>query len=355
MTRSSSPDAGMRTLLIAPGTVPSHGGIQAVSNLSWLALSELGPVEALILGEANSVHRQAVFCTQSKWQLALAAFLQHYSARCVVVQHIGLLKLLPLIRGFRGEVNLFLHGIEAWRPHGCLTRYMLHRVDHFFSNSWFTWNRFVSYHPNLGERKHTVVPLGIGSPHSGGTMELGTRSALILGRLSTGENYKGHQQLISVWPRVRSAVRGAELWVAGDGNLRPSLERLAHEVGVSGSVRFFGRVTEEEKYRLLTASRCLTMPSTGEGFGLVYLEAMRLGRPCLVSNSDAGREVVNPPEAGLAVDVTNPIALSDAVVRLLTEGEEWQRWSVAARRRYESQFTAIHFQERLKAAVTGGD
>ena len=76
-----------------------------------------------------------------------------------------------------------------------------------------------------------------------------------------------------------------------------------------------------------------------------------MGRPCLVSTLDAGREVVNPPEAGLAVDPENSVALSDAVVRLMTPGTEWDGWSVGARRRYEAGFTADAFQKRLLSAL----
>ena len=93
------------------------------------------------------------------------------------------------------------------------------------------------------------------------------------------------------------------------------------------------------------------MPSRADGFGLVYLEAMRLGRPCLVSTLDAGREVVNPPEAGLAADPDNPHDLAEAICRLLTPGPDWGIWSRQARVRYESRFTARHFQERLIAAL----
>jgi glycosyltransferase involved in cell wall biosynthesis len=108
-------------------------------------------------------------------------------------------------------------------------------------------------------------------------------------------------------------------------------------VGVGGQVRFFGVVSEEEKQRLLRQSRCLALPSRGEGFGLVY--------------HDAGREVIAPPEAGIAVDPADTHGLANAVVELLTPGAEWQRQSENARRRYEENFTAAHFQQRLLDAV----
>jgi glycosyltransferase involved in cell wall biosynthesis len=117
-------------------------------------------------------------------------------------------------------------------------------------------------------------------------------------------------------------------------------------------VRFFGAVSEAGKEELLARCRCLAMPSRGEGFGLVYLEAMRMGRPCLVSNDDAGREVVNPPQAGLAVNLGDPQLLSRAIVELLTPGARWESWSAQARLRYETQFTAEHFRQRLLSAFS---
>jgi glycosyltransferase involved in cell wall biosynthesis len=146
-------------------------------------------------------------------------------------------------------------------------------------------------------------------------------------------------------------VPGAELWIAGDGDLRPDLERLARKVGVSNVVRFYGHISDGEKECLIERCRCVALPSAGEGFGLVYLEAMRMGRPCLVSTVDAGREVVCPPEAGLAVNPGEPAAIASAIARLLTSGAEWEQWSEQARRRYAAHFTREHFHQRLLSAL----
>jgi glycosyltransferase involved in cell wall biosynthesis len=114
-------------------------------------------------------------------------------------------------------------------------------------------------------------------------------------------------------------------------------------------------VSEAEKQRLLRQSRCLVLPSRGEGFGLVYLEAMRLGRPCLSSIHDAGQEVIAPPQSGLAVEPGNARALAEAVAELLSADCNWQQWSSNAKRRYEAEFTAAHFQRRLADAVLEAD
>jgi glycosyltransferase involved in cell wall biosynthesis len=71
----------------------------------------------------------------------------------------------------------------------------------------------------------------------------------------------------------------------------------------------------------------------------------------LVSSVDAGQEIINPPEAGLAVHPDNIDEVADATRRLLTRGPEWDRFSERAQRRYEGRFTAAHFQQRLLQAL----
>jgi phosphatidylinositol alpha-1,6-mannosyltransferase len=147
----------------------------------------------------------------------------------------------------------------------------------------------------------------------------------------------------------------AELWIVGGGDLRAELEQMTVSLGLSEKVRFFGAVPDERKAELLARCRALALPSAGEGFGLVYLEAMRVGRPCLVSTLDAGAEVVNPPEAGLAADLTDPAGLCDAILRLLGAGSGWHEMARRARQRYDVSFTGAHFQQRLvNALVSSG-
>jgi phosphatidylinositol alpha-1,6-mannosyltransferase len=283
--------------------------------------------------------------------MLLAALGRRWEARRLCFWHVGLLKLAPLLRSAHARKFLFLHGIEVWRPFGGVTRLLLDRVDHFLANSEFTWRRFLEFNPQFARRPHTVVPLGWGEAEPAAPPPDTAPAALMLGRMVRAEDYKGHRELIAAWPRVLSRVPDARLWVVGDGDLRPHLEAQAAKLGLTEAVRFFGRVSEEAKRDLLTRCRCLALPSRAEGFGLVYLEAMRLGRPCLVSDRDAGREVVNPPEAGLAANTDDPAILADCVCRLLGAGPEWQTWSHNARRRYESRFTREHFQQRLVQAI----
>ncbi len=272
----------------------------------------------------------------------------------MLIAGVAVLGLVPLFRAPGARVVLFLHGIEAWRRRDWLTRRLLRRVHLFLSNSEHTWRRFVACNLELGATAHQVVPLGIGAVEGvAPEAPASVPAALMLGRLLRAEDYKGHREMIAAWPFVLRRMPDAELWIAGDGDLRPELERLVARLGLRDRARFWGRVSEGQKERLLGQARSLVLPSRGEGFGLVYAEAMRAGRPCLVSTVDGGREVVNPPEAGLAAPPDSPEALADAACRLMTPGEAWDAWSARARLRYERRFTADHFGRRLLAALNG--
>jgi phosphatidylinositol alpha-1,6-mannosyltransferase len=320
------------------------GGVQNSGREAWEGIVDQIGKESIdaVYYESGTSKARAVFRVISRCR----------RPQLVLVWHLRLLRLLPFIDHSRARVVLFLHGIEAWRKHDPLTHLLLKRVDLLLTNSDHTWERFLRSNPAFQNAAHRTVHLGAGSL-------LGDVPpppchppvVLMVGRLNAGENYKGHRQMLEAWPLVLERIPEAQLWIVGDGDLRTTLEDLAREHLPARAVRFYGQVSDAAKEPLLEQCRCMALPSRGEGFGLVYLEAMRMGRPCLVSDVDAGREVVNPPEAGLAVDPGDARGIADAMYRLLTAGAEWDEWSERARSRYEAHFTREHFHQRLVTAL----
>jgi phosphatidyl-myo-inositol dimannoside synthase len=322
----------------------SFGGVQVSGLEAWDAVkASVGDARA------HALYYQA---GTSKLRALLGAVGQGRRTDVLLVWHLHLMKLMPVLKLPKARVAVFLHGIEAWRPQGTLMDLLLDNVDVFLPNTEFTWNQFRKHNPHLRSPVHKTIHLGMGLPLRTASPKAAQAPAvLMIGRLDRGEDYKGHRQMIAAWRLVVERVPGATLWIIGDGNLRPDLEALARQSAPAASVQFFGKVPNPTKEQLLADCRCVAMPSRGEGFGLVYLEAMRVGRPCLVSDADAGREVVNPPEAGIAVDPDKPEGLVNAVQRMLTPGPEWDRWSIQARARYEAHFTSAHFHRRLLTAL----
>jgi len=346
----------MRFVFVSPcADEKQYGGVQFTAQIALDGLVErygAGQIKVLCYGAAcdRSAARENRFCSYSKAGAVFDALQVRGWAQGFIFWHLHLLKLLPFL-GTARRKYLFLHGIECWRPLDALTRRLLDQIDMFLTNSEFTWNRFAEIHPRWKSAPHRTVRLGIGIPDPCVEAPGPVPAAIIIGRMNASEDYKGHRELIAAWPAVIERVAAAELWIVGGGDAVNDLKALASAGPAAGRIRFFGPVSEERKQTLLRQSRCLVLPSRGEGFGLVYLEAMRLGRPCLSSIYDAGQEVIAPPHSGLAVEPGNPRALGEAVAALLSADGNWQQWSAGAKRRYDSEFTAAHFQQRLADAV----
>jgi phosphatidylinositol alpha-1,6-mannosyltransferase len=342
---------------IFPSLNPAvFGGVEESGRVAWSGIEKssdsIGESRLLCYspsgpGTVSGCWGGALYA-RTKPGAILAALGRQWPAGTILIWHIDLLQLLPFLRVGRAKVVLFLHGIESWRRQNWFICSLLKRVDLFLSNSAYTWDRFVAFNRQFGHCPHQTIHLGLGAPLVGNESTSDSGPVVVmLGRMAEQEDYKGHREMIHAWRLVVQRIRDAELWIVGSGTLQKDLERVARESSVCHHVRFFGEVSPEKKQELLSQCRCLALPSRGEGFGLVYLEAMRIGKPCLVSSLDAGQEVVNPPEAGLAVNPDNIHEIADATRRLLTRGREWDGFSERARRRYERQFTAAHFQQRL--------
>lgn len=334
------------TLVFLTTTLAGEGGIPRSARLVSSAFAsrtvELAPIE-----KAGPVGR--LLAGARAW-----ATLRGLTSKdaTLFLWHIHLLPLLTFT-GWRGPVVVYLHGIEAWRPLRRSIAALLPRVSAFLHNSDHTWRTFVQYNPAAGGVPHRRVWLGLDTPSIETRAPGAPPQGAIVARVEASEGYKGHRELIEAWPLVLEAVSSARLRVVGGGSGIEALRLLASKLDLNDHIVFEGLCSEERKADLVRESRALLMPSRGEGFGLAYLEAMRMARPCLVSDCDAGREVVDPPVAGLAVDPADREALASAVVRLLSDGEEWRRWSVNAKARYDLNFTEAAFLERLRGALTG--
>ena len=289
---------------------------------------------------------------QSKAAALRAAISHRWPADVILVWHLGMLKLVPFLRPGGARVMLYLHGIEGWRSPGPVERALLRKVDLFLSNSDYTWQRFLQFHPGQVNSRHRTVPLGIGTPLEQPQVPQHAPRVLTLGRAMRGELYsKGHREMILCWPRVVAAIPEARLDVAGPGDLIEEFRDLVRNLHLTDSVTVWGAVTEETKETLLAECRVFALPSRGEGFGLVYLEAMRRGRPCVVSHADAGREVVVPPKCGESADPQDPAALAEVLIRLLADRESWRFKSEAATFRYNRDYSASAFQQRIRRAL----
>jgi glycosyltransferase involved in cell wall biosynthesis len=134
---------------------------------------------------------------------------------------------------------------------------------------------------------------------------------IYLGRLTKA---KRPDHAIKAFKIVKKQVPNAKLWIVGDGYLRKKLEKMAIE-----GVKFFGKVNEQEKIKLLSRAWVLVNPSVREGFGLNIIEANACGTPAIAYNVPGLRDSIIDGKTGLLVENGNIEKLADTVVRFIED------------------------------------
>jgi glycosyltransferase involved in cell wall biosynthesis len=119
--------------------------------------------------------------------------------------------------------------------------------------------------------------------------------------------------VIAALPRVLLDHPETIYIIVGDGDDRPHLEALTVEYGVAEKVRFAGRVAPEELPDHFRLADVLVMPSTGEGFGIVFLEAIATGISVIGGNRDGSLDPLADGVLGRAVDPDSPEELTSAI------------------------------------------
>jgi glycosyltransferase involved in cell wall biosynthesis len=150
----------------------------------------------------------------------------------------------------------------------------------------------------------------------------GRRVIMTLGRLASQERYKGFDEVISLLPKLAAEMPDIAYLICGDGPDRTRLEAKAADLGVRERVKFSGFVPENRKpdyYRLADA---YVMPSRGEGFGIVFLEALACGLPVVGSTIDGSREALLDGSLGLLVDPRKPQEVEAGILQALARKAE---------------------------------
>lgn len=246
----------------------------------------------------------------------------------IVVGHLNLLPLMYVVRRrARAPVMLIVHGYEAWSRRNQSFRLMVRQVESVVSVSELTRDRFCKWSGFRADRVF-VLPNGVDlnrfrpGPKNPQLLQRhglqGRAVVMTLGRLSASERLKGFDEVLEIIPELARRIPDISYLIAGDGTDRARLEQKARSLGIADRVVFTGYVSEAEKpdyYRLADA---YVMPSRGEGFGIVFLEALASGIPIVASVIDGSREVVREKNWGVVVDPDNPEEIKSGILEALS-------------------------------------
>jgi phosphatidylinositol alpha-1,6-mannosyltransferase len=234
--------------------------------------------------------------------------------------HFTLLAAL-LARAARISFWLQLYGVEAWKKPFILSSWAARRACRILTISRYTQRMFHQW-AGVPQEKFRLIPCTIDEKFQPGRKPdyllkryrlTGKKVLLTVARLSSRDRYKGQDRVIRLMPRLLQRETNLVYVIAGEGDDRARLEALAHQQGLDGAVRFIGEIKELELVDHYRMADLFVMPSTGEGFGIVFLEAAACGIPVVGGNKDGSVDALCEGGIGSAVDPHDPDQLAQAI------------------------------------------
>jgi phosphatidyl-myo-inositol dimannoside synthase len=373
---NSSPPASKSVQLV--GLFPDLlgiGGIQEVSRQTVRALLEISAQKSwscalLGLNDPSGVHEFSASehtiafrgFGRSKLRFIFSALQNaRKKPRVVLAAHPNLAPIAAWMKRLAPQIKIIVmaHGVEVWQPLRPRRHAALLAADLVLAASTSTVQKLTEVQ-QLPLEKVRKIPWPLdpevlsmaNAPANLRAPEAFPASPVILtvGRSAASEQYKGVDDLIRALAQLRATHRDLTLAAVGSGDDLPRLQKLATELGVAGAVRFLTGLSKQELAACYARADIFALPSTGEGFGLVFLEAMAFAKPIVAAAAGGSTDLVDQKVNGLLVPPRDQAALIQALDQLLCDAALraalGERGAAIVRSRYrfdlfQSQFAAI--------------
>jgi phosphatidylinositol alpha-1,6-mannosyltransferase len=369
---SSGLERGVKppALLFAAGSLSRGGGgiaelsRQVLKTLLDMQRDRLLELEVHVLDDAGPADDEDLFevgdlpamrwYAGKRWKFVVGLLMTRPDV--LLFDHVGLARLQGLIPSWSVPPYLLLiHSVEIWNNNRADYHRTARRASLLIANSKYTTGRARNHYPDLPE---IVVcwpgkaPLSESGPGEDcGVDDIGPHAMLIVGRLDTEQRHKGHDHLIEAMHLILKEVPDAQLVIAGGGDDRHRLEEKSKSLGLTENILFLGRVAEAQLTALYSRCALFVLPSDGDGFGLVFLEAMMHRLPCVGLEQGAAAEIFADGESGVLVDRDDLPGMANCLASLLLDEARRKELGGAGYERYRNQFTERHHSERLQSIL----
>jgi phosphatidylinositol alpha-1,6-mannosyltransferase len=252
---------------------------------------------------------------------------------------------------------VWTHGLEVWEPLSIFRRHALRSADLIVAPSNDTAN-YVASEQDVPRERIRVLPWALDpqfeallTPKPGPALPANFpagRIILTVGRWLADERYKGMDTLITALPRLLMEWPDVQLVAVGEGDDQEWLEQIADGRGVLRHVHFLSGLTYPEIAACYQACEIFALPSRGEGFGLVYLEAMACGKPVIGGAHGGAPEVIDDGKTGYLVQHGDAGQLATSLDALLADPALGREMGARGRERVEREFRFNIFAKSLK-------
>lgn len=246
----------------------------------------------------------------------------------ILCGHINFSPVAFFIHRFTGiPYGIIVYGVDAWEIQNTWKIKALYAAEKIISISGYTRDRLINEH-NLDPDKIELLPVTFDARrfqislkpqyllerHS---LTLEQPIILTVARLDNSERYKGYDQILLAMPEIRLAIPNAHYILVGKGSDRPRIEQLISQLNLYDCVTLAGFIPDSELCDYYNLCDVFAMPSKGEGFGIVYLEALACGKPTLAGNQDGAVDALCNGELGVLVNPDDLNAIAQTLIQIL--------------------------------------
>ncbi len=246
----------------------------------------------------------------------------------IISTHLNFTQVAYQLKRLRGiPYWTIAHGVEAWNIDNPKLLNALHHADRILAVSRYTGDRLLK-EQNLNPQKVSILPNTfdadkfLPAPKPTYLLErhqLKPEQPIILtvARLSASEQYKGYDQIIRAMPKIRSLIPDVHYIIVGKGDDKFRIEQLITELKLETCVTLAGFVPDTELADYYNLCNLFAMPSKGEGFGIVYLEALACGKPVLGGNQDGAIDALCHGKLGALVNPDDIDQIAENIILIL--------------------------------------
>jgi phosphatidyl-myo-inositol dimannoside synthase len=363
----------LRKVLILAPPLGGIGGVQTYTSVVFRGLKDLlGPenVRMVAVPEEADVQENGQRALRSTVKLRFltssVSAAVAWRPDLVICLHLGTARAALVAQRLIGVPYwLVLHGIEVWCTLSESKLKALRGAERYIALTHFTFDTTVARHFNSAPPPLILLPPPVDfAAHSsnGNTPSASANPPVVLtvSRVGARDRYKGHGVMLDAWPTVLRRVPNAQYWIVGDGDDLPRLKGKARELGIADSVRFTGAISNEELAGTYDRCSVYAMPAQtdlnpaaprGEGFGIVYVEALARGKPVIAPRSGAPAEYIRQGEYGLLVDPESSADVAQALIKLLEDPEKARAMGQAGQRWVKQELSYEKFCATLRDAL----
>ncbi|MFN6477687.1 glycosyltransferase [Nostoc sp. DedQUE07] len=337
-----------RLYLIFPNIFDFKGGIQVYSKFLLKALQDIYPeadydvflkydkyslkqpdklqfLSSTIFhyfGDLPKLLQPILFATK----IIILAIIQH--PVIVISTHVNYAIVCYIVKFFTGTPYwVVAHGLEVWNIENKATKFALEKADKIISVSNYTRQRLLQ-DTNIDSEKIVILP----NTFDASKFPINSKPTYLLKRynltdeqpviltvtrLGSTAKYKGYDQILHALVKVRSHLPNVHFILAGKGDDIPRIKALVTNLNLQDCVTIAGFVPEQELCDHYNLCDVFALPSKGEGFGIVFLEALACGKPVLAGNQDGSIDPLAEGKLGCLVDPDNIEEIADNLIQIL--------------------------------------